>query len=343
MPLLGGITQMFYKYMYFYKTENLINNKFYYGIHRTNNLNDGYLGSGLALQHALKKYGEEFFTKTIIKFFESEEELLSFEEKVVTKELVNTKNCYNLACGGKGPTSLEHELFWKSEDGEELKRLLSKKMGGYNNPDFAKRWLPKYKAIANEFCDLIINTNLPDVMVTRRIRERENIKFKRVFNYCVKEGLLPNNFFQIKVRDYFTSSREINTFVKTEVLTDTKDVKIYKAFNQTFLKDFDCVMDVLNDLTISDSMLYNDSLGLLESRRFLTKAAYFEYLGLITYKEQIPISSRFRLPLSRRIYSLKSIYELNKNFKQSYFLIGDTLDDKYKISYDGHSFSTTRL
>ena len=30
-------------YNYFYKITNNINNKFYYGVHCTNNLNDGYI------------------------------------------------------------------------------------------------------------------------------------------------------------------------------------------------------------------------------------------------------------------------------------------------------------
>ena len=59
------------KYHYFYKITNCINGKFYYGIHSTNNLNDGYMGSGKRLKCAIKKYGVENFNKDIIKFFNS--------------------------------------------------------------------------------------------------------------------------------------------------------------------------------------------------------------------------------------------------------------------------------
>lgn len=36
----------FKKYHFLYKTTNLLNSKVYYGMHSTNDLNDGYLGSG---------------------------------------------------------------------------------------------------------------------------------------------------------------------------------------------------------------------------------------------------------------------------------------------------------
>ena len=88
------------KYHYFYKITNTINNHFYYGIHSTNDLNDGYMGSGRRLKIAIKKYGIENFSKEIIKFFNNREELAKYEAEIVTESLVHDPNCYNMIVGG---------------------------------------------------------------------------------------------------------------------------------------------------------------------------------------------------------------------------------------------------
>ena len=90
------------KYNYFYKITNKINGKYYYGVHATDNLNDGYMGSGVRLLAAFKKYGIENFYKEILEFFETIEEAFAKEAEVVTIDLVKDKNCYNCMCGGLG-------------------------------------------------------------------------------------------------------------------------------------------------------------------------------------------------------------------------------------------------
>lgn len=90
------------KFHYFYKIINNINGHFYYGVHSTNNIFDGYIGSGSILKHVYKKYGKENCTKYIEKFFDDRKSLMNYEKIIVNSELIKNENCYNIIPGGMG-------------------------------------------------------------------------------------------------------------------------------------------------------------------------------------------------------------------------------------------------
>lgn len=85
-------------YYTIYKITNKFNGKYYIGKHQTNNLDDGYMGSGKYLKHAINKYGIECFSKEILHVFATEEEMNQKEKELV----VINEHSYNLCEGGKG-------------------------------------------------------------------------------------------------------------------------------------------------------------------------------------------------------------------------------------------------
>ena len=91
-----------HKYHYLYKTTNLINNKFYVGMHSTDDLEDGYLGSGTYLRRSIKKYGKEKFKYEILEFFSSREILIEKEKDLVNSDFLKETLCMNLRIGGTG-------------------------------------------------------------------------------------------------------------------------------------------------------------------------------------------------------------------------------------------------
>lgn len=89
-------------YHYVYCIENLVNGKVYVGKHSTNDVNDGYMGSGKLLNAAIKKYGIENFRKHILMTFESSDEAFEFERQLVNENFVADENTYNIRVGGEG-------------------------------------------------------------------------------------------------------------------------------------------------------------------------------------------------------------------------------------------------
>lgn len=114
-----------------YKTTNLLNKKFYIGKHITNNIDDGYLGSGKLLQKAIEKYGKNNFKKEILFIFDNELEMNKKEIELLTEEKIypNNKKSYNLNLGGEG--SFEYINKNNLSNTEKLKKRKSEKMKEY--------------------------------------------------------------------------------------------------------------------------------------------------------------------------------------------------------------------
>ena len=92
-----------------YKTTNLINNRYYIGLHATENINDGYLGSGVFLKKAIKKYGYKNFTKEVLFIFDNKDDMINKEKELVNEEFINNPKTYNMSKGGFGLSTLSDE------------------------------------------------------------------------------------------------------------------------------------------------------------------------------------------------------------------------------------------
>lgn len=124
-------------YYTIYETTNTINWKKYIGMHATNFLADDYLGSGIGLKKAVKKYGSENFVKTYLWIFDNEQEMIEKEKEVITQEIVNNKLYYNMVIGGDGGMlfvkgTKEYDKWYEKIKNNQPDR------NGKNNPNYGK-------------------------------------------------------------------------------------------------------------------------------------------------------------------------------------------------------------
>jgi hypothetical protein len=101
------------QYHFIYKTTNSLNGKYYYGMHSTYNLNDGYYGSGRRLKRSLNKYGKENHVVEIVEHLPDRKSLINREREIVNLNEIAKEKCMNLMIGGKGgfPANFDEKSF----------------------------------------------------------------------------------------------------------------------------------------------------------------------------------------------------------------------------------------
>jgi len=120
------------KFNYIYLITNKLNGKIYVGKHSTNNLDDGYMGSGKIIKQSITKYGIENFTKEYLAFCDTEENL-NWLEKFYIKKYKAREVGYNITYGGDGVCGIKHS--------EESKHKISMAIKGRHLSYDAKKKL----------------------------------------------------------------------------------------------------------------------------------------------------------------------------------------------------------
>lgn len=124
------------KYGYVYMVENKINGMKYIGkcvIGRQNN-HLTYLGSGVYLKRAIKKYGKENFSKRVLEFSGDEESLRRLEEYYIrSKDAVRSKEFYNIKY-----TSIGGDTFSGHPNKESIREKRRLAATGESNSNYGK-------------------------------------------------------------------------------------------------------------------------------------------------------------------------------------------------------------
>jgi len=90
------------KYNYIYKTTCDVTGKYYIGMHSTDDLNDGYMGSGKRLWYSFNYHGKNNHSIGILEWYDTRKELKEREKELVNEDLLKEDLCMNLKTGGDG-------------------------------------------------------------------------------------------------------------------------------------------------------------------------------------------------------------------------------------------------
>ena len=229
-------------YHYLYKIYNKVNKKIYIGIHSTKNINDNYSGSGLALNKAYEKYGDNNFIKYILQFFNDRTELLSKESELVTEDFIKDNNNYNLCLGGNAPLNNHvvvidpktNEIFICSKDDERyINGEVEHINAGERNNRYGKHHTEEYKQhMRNIMKGKLSGENSPYYGIKRSEDICEKIKNSKKGKICIHKDnknkyIDPNELDQYLIQGYIKgpSQKSIDNSLKA------KQGKQYKTTN----------------------------------------------------------------------------------------------------------------
>ena len=138
------------RYHYIYKITCLKNDRYYIGMHSTDNLDDGYMGGGKIIKNSIKKHGKDLHRKEVLEFFENRELLRNRETELVNENLLKDPMCMNLQPGGGGGggfSSEEHRKKFLSAGGKRVRQILSIRNAERikNDPDYRERFCNSLK------------------------------------------------------------------------------------------------------------------------------------------------------------------------------------------------------
>jgi len=192
-------------YGYIYKTTNLINDKIYIGQcgGKIYNRRKGYLGSGVLISRALKKYGRKNFKKEILCYCETLEGLNIQEIYYIAFYKNQGYTMYNITDGGGGALGLRGEK--ASNYGKTFSEETRKKMGDWQRGEKS----PMYgKSLSDEHKAIISNANKNKIISddTRKKMSKANKGEKN--SMYGKEGFWKGKNISIEVKEKISKSKK---------------------------------------------------------------------------------------------------------------------------------------
>jgi group I intron endonuclease len=222
--------------MIIYKTTNLINGKIYIGKDSRDDIN--YLGSGIKLLGAIKKYGKDLFKKEILEVCTTLEHLNDQEIHWISKfNATDPLIGYNIAVGGTGGNT----------------------RAGYSQEDNIKYYKKLSDGVKN-------SERYRDSVNIRRGKKRPDHSIKMKALYA--EGkIIPHNLGKLTPEEVRYKISKSNKGKEVTIKTRNKIAKTkYKSVNQysldnQFIKNFQSIKHASEALNVGRDSIYGCCTG----------------------------------------------------------------------------------
>lgn len=210
-----------YKYLYVYKIIDVRSNTIVYvGQHRTNLLDDNYMGSGLILQRAYKKNGYINYRKEIIEFC-NDKKTLDKREKYWINELNLIKKGFNISEGGTGGNNRK----WTDEEKKKNSEFMKNRYKSIENREKTRKASLKFY---NEKRTEDWNKSFSE-------KVKNGIKNRCTEEYREKLRVARNNFEKKATKEFKESlKKKISISKSNTVLMYNNDKKKYIKYNDVF-------------------------------------------------------------------------------------------------------------
>lgn len=182
------------RYGYVYKITNNVNGKIYIGQKKSEKLLENYWGSGKLIVEAIKKYGKDNFSREVLEWCETKDELNQRERYFIEKFNARSPDVgYNLAVGGT-VIGMNHSA--------ETRAKMSASHKGKPKSEAAKRKMSeahKGKHLSEEHRKAISET-LKISMVGKNVGKKHSEETKRLISEQLK-GHLTSDETRKKISD----------------------------------------------------------------------------------------------------------------------------------------------
>jgi hypothetical protein len=225
--------------MYVYETKNLINGKKYIGVSVTNSNSENYLGSGTLLKRAIKKYGVQNFSKTILKYFDTEKSAREYERKLISElNAIEDDGYYNLVAGGYGGGVRKHpvtiETRKKISNSHKGKKLTRKQVVGMGKItlqyDLDGHFLQSFETKAD--AERLVGSKLTKL-------KENGVYFIKGYLWSYKNGEIKNkiaSYAELKENYKILASKKSAKLSKEDVINLVKDKDIGLTYSELSAK-----------------------------------------------------------------------------------------------------------